>query len=57
MINEGVFPEDWKKGYVVGIHKNESKLLIMNYRPISLLPIFSIVFERLISNALFNLRD
>ena len=45
MINEGVFPEDWKKSNVVPIHKKESKNLIKNYRPISLLPIFSKVLR------------
>ena len=54
MINEGVFPEDWKKSSVVPIHKKESKNLIKNFRPISLLPIFSKVFQRLVFNALFN---
>ena len=54
MINEGVFPDDWKKSNVVPIHKKESKNLIKNYRPISLLPIFSKVFERLVFNTLFN---
>ena len=54
MINESVFPEDWKKSNVVPIHKKESKNLIKNYRPIILLPIFSKVFERLVFNALFN---
>ena len=39
MINEGVFPDDWKKSNVVPVHKKESKNLIKNYRPISLLPI------------------
>ena len=52
MIKEGVFPEDWKKSNVVPIHKKESKNIIKNYRPISLLPIFSKVFERLVFNAL-----
>ena len=55
MINEGVFPEDWKKSNVVPIHKKESKNLTKNYRPISLLPIFSKVFERLVFNTLFNI--
>ena len=54
VINEGVFPEDWKKSKVVPIHKKESKNLIKNYRPISLLPIFSKLFERLDFSALFN---
>ena len=54
MINEGVFPDDWKETNVVPFHKKESKNLIKNYRTISLLPIFSKVFERLVFNTLFN---
>ena len=34
--------------------KKESKNLIKNYRPISLLSMFSKVFERLVFNMLFN---
>ena len=47
MINEGLFPDDWKMT-VVPIHKKESKYLIKNYRPVSFPPIFSKVFERLV---------
>ena len=54
MLKEGVFPDDWKKSNVVPIHKRDSENLIKNYRPISLLPIFSKVFERLIFNSWFN---
>ena len=53
-MNEGLFPGDWKKSNVVPIYKKESKNLIKNYRPISFLPIFSKVFERLVFNTLFN---
>ena len=45
ILNDGIFPEDWKKINVVPRYKKESKNLIRNYRPISLLPIFSKVFE------------
>ena len=54
MLEEGVFPDDWKKSNVVPVHKRNSKNLIRNHRPISLLPTFSKVFERLIFNSLFN---
>ena len=54
MLEESVFPDDQKKSNVVPIHKRDSKNLIKNYRPISLLPIFSKIFERLIFNSLFN---
>ena len=51
MLEEGIFPEDWKKSNVVPVHKKESKNLIKNYCPISLLPIFSKFFESLIFNS------
>ena len=54
MLEEDIFPEDWKKSNVVPIHKKESKNLIKNYCPISIFPIFSKIFERLIFNPLFT---
>ena len=51
---EGKFPEIWKVANVVPVHKKEDKCLVKNYRPISLLPIFAKVFERVIYNSLFN---
>ena len=54
MLEEGIFPDDWSKSNVVPVHKKESTNLIKNYPPISLLPIFSKIFERLIFNSLYN---
>ena len=45
MLEECIFPEHWKNSNVVPIHKKESKNLIKNCRPISLLPTFSKIFE------------
>ena len=53
-IQDGVFPDCWKKVNVVPIHKKESKNLLKNYRPISLLPIFGKIYERIIFKELFN---
>ena len=53
-ILTGIYPENWKKGNIVPVHKKESKNLTKNYRPISLLPIFSKIFEQLIYNSLFQ---
>ena len=36
------------------VHKKEDKILVKNYYPISLLPIFQKMFERVIYNSLFN---
>ena len=53
-IQEGVFRNCWKKANVAAIHKKESKNLLKNYRPISRLPIFDKISERIIFKELFN---
>ena len=53
-LKEKKFPDIWKLANVVPVHKKEEKKLLKNYRPISLLPIFSKIFERVIYNSLFN---
>ena len=35
----GIFPDKWKKANVVPVHKKESKNILKNYSPISLLPV------------------
>ena len=47
-IHEGCFPTAMKQAKITPIHKGDSVLSVGNYRPISLLPIFSKTFERLI---------
>ena len=54
MLEKEIFLDDWKKINVVQLYKKESTNLIKSYRPISLLPIFSKIFERLIFDSLFN---
>ena len=53
-IKTGKFPEIWEKANIVPVHKREHKMLVKNYRPISLLRIFGKMFERVIYNSLFN---
>ena len=53
-LKEKKFPDIWKLANVVPVHKKEEKKLLKNYRPISLLPIFSKIFLRVIYNSLFN---
>ena len=47
-IAENIFPEQLKKSEVISLHKKEDPLKKENYRPVTLLPHVSEVFERII---------
>ena len=48
------FPSYSKRGNIVPVRKKGSKDLINNYRPVSLLPIFSKIYEKCIYDTLYN---
>ena len=48
-IQEGVFPSILKRAHVIPIHKSGPRNDISNYRPISLLPTMSKIFEKLMN--------
>ena len=50
----GTFAAQWKRANIVPIHKKKDKQIVSNYRPVSLLPIYSKIFEKLIFNELLN---
>ena len=54
LIRSGIFPDDLKIAEVIPLYKSGDSSLFTNYRPISLLPAFSKVFERLIYNRLHS---
>ena len=49
----GIFPDLMKLAKVVPIFKSGCNLLVTNYRPISLLPILSKIFERIVHKQLY----
>ena len=53
-FESAVFPSLLKIAKIKPIHKKDSVHLLNNYRPISLLPIISKVFERIMYNQIFN---
>lgn len=48
MLSQGVFPSCLKRTIIIPIHKKGSKNLIENYRPISILPAISKIFENIL---------
>ena len=53
-LNDGVFPDDWKKGNIVPAHKKDIKTMLTNYRPISFLPLFAKILEITIFISIFE---
>ena len=53
-ISKGYFPKKWKKANVVPVHKKNERNLVNNYRPISLLPIWCKLFEKIIFDNLYT---
>ena len=48
------YPDQWKLANVTPIFKKGDKQLIKNYRPISLLPVCSKIFEKIIFKNLYS---
>lgn len=53
-LHTSEFPKDWKSAAVIPLFKGGDKLDLNCYRPISILPCLSKVFEKLVNNQLTN---
>ena len=51
-FRQGVFRDNLKVGMVYPIHRGDSEMVCSNYRPISILPIFSKLLEKLMHKRL-----
>ena len=54
LLSTGVFPESLKIAKVIPVFKADDPTLFSNYRPISILPAFSKLFEKVMYNRLIN---
>ena len=46
-LESGIYVDDWKLAKIIPIYKSEDRKKCENYRPISVLPVISKVFESL----------
>ena len=56
-LKAGYFPTAWKKANIVPVHKKGNKQILSDYRPVSLLPICSKLFEKIIFDTIFSTLD
>jgi len=56
-MDEGTFPKVLKRATVIPIHKKGEKDNLNNYRPISLLPVMSKIFEKVINERITKKLD
>ena len=54
MITTGIFPDSFKKSKITPLFKKGDQSLLLNYRPISLLPTISKVFERILFDQMYT---
>ena len=53
-LEKGIFPDIWKLARVTPIFKSGSKKDVNNYRPISVISIFSRMLERIVHDQIFD---
>ena len=54
LMMNGIFPDVLKVGKITPIYKKDNSELIENYRPVSTLPIFGKIFEKVIYSRLYS---
>ena len=53
-IQRGIFPDKLKTGRISPIYKKDNEELLENYRPVSTLPIFGKIFEKIIFARMYS---
>ena len=56
-FHKGIVPDKLKSAVIYSIHKGETEMLCSNYRPISILPIFSKILEKLLHKRITSFLD
>ena len=56
-ISQGTFPNQLKLARVIPLFKEEDKQLVLNYRPISVLPFFSKIIEKVVASYVSDFFD
>ena len=53
-ITTGIFPKELKVVKVIALFKSQNSMVFNNYHPVSILPVFSIILEKLMHNRIMS---
>ena len=53
-LQQGVFPDIWKKDNIISVHKKNFKEIVDNYGLVSILPMCSKIFKKLVFDSIFE---
>ena len=53
-ITKGIFPRELKVAKVIALFKSQNSMMFDNYRPVSILPVFSKILEKLMYNRILS---
>jgi hypothetical protein len=53
-LSSGVFPDEWKTAKVKPLYKKGDRYDMLNYKPISIIPVFAKLLERLMYNRIIS---
>jgi hypothetical protein len=53
-LNSGVFPDEWKTAKIKPLYIKGDRYDMQNYRPISVIPVFAKLLERLMYNRIIS---
>ena len=53
-MQTGIFPDELKLGNISPIYKKDNEELLENYRPVSTIPIFGKIFEKILYSRFYN---
>ena len=53
-IKDSCYPDIWKRSNIIPVHKKNDKGFVNTYRPISLLPIFGKILEKIMFNRVYK---
>ena len=56
-LDQGIFPSELKTARVIPIYKKGDRSILVNYRPVSVLPVLSKVFEKILYNRIMSFFD